>query len=163
VPWRGDIVYAGNRRFPIWAKVRIAAPIGRLIAVEALKSGVAIKTGQVRAELIEGFPTGAAGDLSVDQIAGMIPMRPVAAGGEVRPDNLTRPNEVNRGDLVRVEVRFGSAHLALTGRAESAGRIGDTVAVRNPDTSKVFRALVAGVDKVIVGPPGSGTDRSEGD
>ena len=42
VPWRGDVVYAGNRRFPIWAKVRISAPISRLVAVEPLRTGVAI-------------------------------------------------------------------------------------------------------------------------
>jgi flagella basal body P-ring formation protein FlgA len=150
VPWRGDVVYAGNRRFPIMTKVRITAPVSRLVAVEALRSGVPIKSGQVRAELIESFPPAVSGGISVEETAGMIPLRPVAAGAEVLPDNLKRPNDVNRGDLVRVEVRFGAAHLALTGRAEAAGRVGDIIAVRNPDSSKVFNALVEGVGRVLV-------------
>jgi flagella basal body P-ring formation protein FlgA len=155
VPWRGDIVYAGNRRFPISAKVRITAPVSRLVAVEPLRPGVVIKPNQVRAELVESFPLATNGSPSVEQIAGMTPLRPIAAGTEVRLDNLTRPNDVNRGDLVHVEVRFGAAHLVLTGRAESAGHIGDTIAVRNPDSSKVFHAMVEAAGKVIVERPGS--------
>jgi len=163
VPWRGDVVYAGGRRFPISAKVLITASIRRLVAAEALRSGVAIKASQVRGELIEGFPATPSGGLSADQVQGMVLLRPLAAGALIRPDNLTRPNDVNRGDLVSVEVRFGAAHLALTGQAESAGRIGDTVAIRNPDTSKVFQAQVAGVDRVMVGPRGPEASRKEGD
>ena len=39
--------------------------------------------------------------------------------------------DVNRGDMVEVEVRSGAAHLAFTGKAESAGRSGDTIVIRN--------------------------------
>jgi flagella basal body P-ring formation protein FlgA len=163
VPWRGNVVYAGNRRFPISAKVRIVAPITRLVAIESLKSGVVIQADQMRTEVIDGFPVATSKSPSPERIAGMVPLRPIAAGGEIRVDNLARPNEVNRGDLVQVEVHFGAAHLALTGRAETAGRVGDTVSVRNPDTSKVFQALVEGIDRVIVGPPGSVGSRNEGD
>jgi flagella basal body P-ring formation protein FlgA len=56
--------------------------------------------------------------------------------------------------MVHVEVRIGAAHLALTGRAESAGHVGDTIAVRNPDSSKVFHAMVEAAGKVIVERPG---------
>jgi flagella basal body P-ring formation protein FlgA len=153
VPWRGDVVYAGSRRFPIWSKVRISAPIGRLTAMEALRPGVTIKPDQVRMEIVEGFPQPASRMVSTDQLAGMTVLRPIPAGAEIRQENLTRPNDVNRGDTVLVEVRFGAAHLALTGRAESAGHRGDVVEVRNPDTSKVFQARVEGPDRVIVGPP----------
>lgn len=159
--WRGDILYAVNRRFPIWAKVRVTVPVGRLVAIDALRPGIPIGAAQVRSELMEGFPGPAAGSLTVDRVAGMTPVRSVAAGAEIRADNLTRPNDVNRGDLVRVDVHFGAAHLAMTGRAESAGHIGDTVAVRNPETSKIFQALVEGAGRVIVTPPGSERVRSE--
>jgi flagella basal body P-ring formation protein FlgA len=159
--WRGEILYAGNRRFPVWAKVRITVPVSKLVAAEALRPGVPIRPEQVRFESGEGFPGIAAASLSADQVAGMLPLRSVAAGAELRADNLTRPNDVNRGDLVHVEVRFGAAHLALTGRAESAGHIGDTIAVRNPDTSKIFQALVDGTDAVIVSPAAREIARNE--
>jgi flagella basal body P-ring formation protein FlgA len=152
VSWRGNIIYAGDRRYPIQAKVRITAPLMRVVAIEPLRSGVPVKAEQLRQEVFEGFPVARNSSPAPDQVAGMIPVRPIAAGGEVRLDNLTRPNDVNRGDLVHVEVRFGGAHLALMGRAEAAGRIGDVVAIRNPESTKVFSARVAARDKVIVVP-----------
>lgn len=150
--WRGNIIYAGDRRFPVQARVRIVAPLKRVVAVDALRSGVPVKAEQLRLEMVEGFPPLRSASLDLDRMVGMIPVRPVAAGAEVRLDNLTQPNDVNRGDLVHVEVRFGAAHLALMGRAESAGRIGEVVDIRNPESSKVFRARVEARDKVIVLP-----------
>jgi flagella basal body P-ring formation protein FlgA len=152
VLWRGNIVYAGDRRYPIQVKVRITAPLRRVVAIESLRSGVPVKGEQLREEAFEGFPPARGSSLTPDQAAGLVPVHPIAAGGEVRLDNLTRPNDVNRGDLVHVEVRFGGAHLALMGRAEAAGHVGDVVAIRNPESSKIFQARVEAKDKVIVLP-----------
>jgi flagella basal body P-ring formation protein FlgA len=150
--WRGNIAYAGDRRYPIQAKVRITAPLRRVVAMEPLRSGVPVKAEQLRQEAFEGFPPVKSDSPEPDQVAGMIPVHPIAAGGEVRLDNLVRPNDVNRGDLVHVEVRFGGAHLALMGRAEAAGHVGDVVAIRNPESSKVFQARVEARNRVIVLP-----------
>lgn len=150
--WRGNIVYAGDRRYPIQAKVRIMAPLRRVVAIEPLRTGIPVKAEQLRQEVFEGFPTAKGSSPAPAEVAGMVPVHPVAAGGEVRLDNLIWPNDVNRGDLVHVEVRFGGAHLALTGRAEAAGRVGDVVAIRNPDSSKVFQARIEARDRVIVLP-----------
>lgn len=150
--WRGNLVYAGDRRYAIQAKVRITASLKRVVATEPLRSGVPVKAEQLRLEAFEGFPPLRSSSAAPEQFAGMIPVHPIAAGGEVRLDNLTKPNDVNRGDLVHVEVRFGGAHLALMGRAEAAGRVGDVVAIRNPESSKVFQARVEAKDKVVVLP-----------
>jgi len=148
--WRGDVIYAGDRRFAIWAKVRITAPVTRLIAVENLRAGIPIKSGQIREEVTDAFPLSSGRLASLSQVEGLIPLRAIASGAEVRPDDVGQPYEVNRGDLVHVEVRAGAARLALTGRAESAGRVGDLVPVRNIDSSRVFPAVVAGKDSVVV-------------
>jgi flagella basal body P-ring formation protein FlgA len=150
VIWRGDVIYAGDRRFAIWAKVRITAPVTRLIAVENLRVGMPIKSGQIREEVTDAFPVSSGRLASLSQVEGLIPLRAIASGTEVRPDDVGQPYEVNRGDLVHVEVRAGAARLALTGRAESAGRVGDLVPVRNIDSSRVFPAVVAGKDSVVV-------------
>jgi flagella basal body P-ring formation protein FlgA len=152
VSWRGNIVYAGDRRYAIQTKVRIVAPLRRVVAIEPLRSGVPIKVEQLRDEAFQGFPPVRNNRLALAQVAGMMPVHPIAAGGEVRLDNLTRPNDINRGDLVHVEVRFGGAHLALMGRAEAAGHVGDVVAIRNPESSKVFQARVEARDRVVVSP-----------
>jgi flagella basal body P-ring formation protein FlgA len=74
-------------------------------------------------------------------------MRIVAAGAEIHLAQLMVPPDVNRGELVEVEVRSGAAHLALTGKAESAGRSGDTIVIRNLSSNKVFQARVEGKGK----------------
>ena len=150
VVWRGDIVYAGDRRFPIWAKVRLTAPLTRLVAMENLRPNVPINSGQIREEVIEAFPISPGREATLSRIDGLVPMRAIAAGTEVRAVDVIRPNEVNRGDLVHVEVRKGAARVALTGRAESAGHLGEFVPVRNLESSRVFQARVEGKGSVIV-------------
>jgi len=148
--WRGDVIYAGDRRFPIWAKVKLTVPATRLIAIENLRIGVPIKPGQIREEVTEAFPFSPVRETTLSQIDGLVPMRAIAAGAEVRAVDVIRPNEVNRGDLVHVEVRMGAARVALTGRAESAGHLGELVPVRNLESSRVFQARVDGRGIVTV-------------
>ena len=150
IVWRGDVIYAGDRRFAIWARVRITAPVSRLIAVESLRPGVPIKPGQIREEVTEAFPSAAGHMTSLSQVEGLVPLRAIASGMEVRPDDVAQPYEVNRGDLVHVEVRAGAARLVLTARAESPGRLGDVVPVRNLESSRVFQARVEGKGSVVV-------------
>lgn len=150
VIWRGDVIYAGDSRFSIWVKVRLTVIAKRLTAVENIRAGVAIKAGQVAEEAVESFPILAKPLRSLTELEGLVPVRSIAAGAEVRPDDVTRPSEVVRGDLVHVEVRMGAARLALTGRAESSGRVGDLVPVRNLESSRIFQARVEGKASVIV-------------
>ncbi len=60
------------------------------------------------------------------------------------------PREVERGDAVAVEVRSGSALLKFDGAAESGGKAGDVVSVRNPANGARFRARVVAKGKVLV-------------
>ena len=133
-------------------------PLTHLVALDDLRPGQPIQPGQIRAELIDGFPSPKTAPLSVETVAGMIPLRSIAAGAEIRQENLVRPFDVARGDLVRVEVHIGKARLSLRGRAEAAGRVGDTIAVRNPENNSIFHGRVEGKDMVLVEPRGSGAE-----
>jgi flagella basal body P-ring formation protein FlgA len=156
--WRGEIV-SGNRRFNIWARVRVLAPVKHLVAAEDLRQGVPVQAGQIREEKIEGFPALAkTAPVTADSLVGLLPTRTIFSGSEIKSEYLTRPLDVARGDLVHVEVRLGRARLALTARAESAGRMGDMIAVRNPESSRIFQARVEGKDRVLVDPHGAGED-----
>jgi len=153
--WRGEVV-AGARHFNIWARVRIMVPTTRLVAAEELRQNVPVQAKQIRAEVIEGFPpVTKTAPVTPESLVGLLPQRNISAGSEVKPENLTRPFDVARGDMVRVEVRLGRAHLNLSGRAESAGRMGDMIPVRNPESSRIFQARVEGKDRVLVDPHGS--------
>jgi flagella basal body P-ring formation protein FlgA len=149
--WRGNILYGNGQRFPIWAKVRVTVPSTRLVALEPLRPGTVIRPDQVHLEIVDRFPKSGIGDLTPESVAGMAPVRSISAGAEIRRENLVRPNDVNRGDTVQVDVRFGAAHLSFSGHAESSGHVGDTASIRNPESNKLFEAVIAGPGRVVVG------------
>jgi hypothetical protein len=57
---------------------------------------------------------------------------------------------VERGETVRVEVRSGGVLLAFDASAETSGRTGDPVIVKNPQNGKRFQARVEGPGKVSI-------------
>jgi len=150
VLWRGEVIYGGDHRFPVWAKVWVKAPCEKLVAAEAVKPGQPIEARQVRVEHDECFPAmPVAGETPLSPL-GLVSARAIAPGSEIRLALLASPNDVNRGDAVQVEVRGGAVRLAFTAKAETGGRSGDFVAVRNPSSNKIFQARVEGKDSVLV-------------
>jgi hypothetical protein len=57
---------------------------------------------------------------------------------------------VARGETVKVEVSSGGAQLSLPARVETAGRTGDTILLRNPESGRRFPARAEGRGKVRV-------------
>jgi flagella basal body P-ring formation protein FlgA len=150
VLWRGNVVYGGDRRFAIWARVTVAARFVQVVAIESLRTGQPVEPRQLRLETSEGFPLRAKIADSIEQVAGRLPLRPLPAGSPIHLDQLAAPFDVNRGDLVDVEVRSGATRLAFSGTAETAGRSGDVVAIRNKGTNRLFQARVNGKGKALV-------------
>jgi flagella basal body P-ring formation protein FlgA len=144
VLWRGNVVYGEGHKFAIWAKVGITAPCRKLVAVDNLRATQPIETHQLREITAACFPVSMKEVPSIGEVAGMVPLRSVTAGSELRPENLAPPNDVSRGDSVHIEVRSGAAHLSFTARALSGGRSGEMISVRNPESNKIFQARVTG-------------------
>ena len=147
--WRGDVIYGGSQHFAIWARVRIQAPCQRLLAAENIRRGQTLEARSLRQETAQ-CALGPKLPLTMAQAGGMVANRSIQAGEEIRPEFVAAPNDVDRGDSVHVEVLSGAARLAFTGKAETSGRSGDVVAVRNPGSNRIFNARVEGKDRVIV-------------
>jgi flagella basal body P-ring formation protein FlgA len=60
------------------------------------------------------------------------------------------PPDVKRGDKVLVSVISGRVLLSFEAETESAGHIGESVIVKNPETGRRFVARVEEPGKVIV-------------
>jgi hypothetical protein len=60
------------------------------------------------------------------------------------------PYDVERGDIVRVEVRSGAVLLAFDASAETAGRLGESVLVKRASDARRFRARVETKGKVSI-------------
>src|ERR1700722_4673874 len=146
--WRGQVRQPGQDDFPVWAKVRILVSGTRAMASEALLPGRPIERGQIRLEPYEGPP----GRPDPTQIVGRAPRRPSPVGTAIEAWLLEEPQEVLRGESVRVEVCSGRTRLVLVGEAQSSGRRGETIAVRNPASGKIFHARVQDRGQVSVVP-----------
>jgi hypothetical protein len=70
--------------------------------------------------------------------------------GSLTMDKLQDSLAIARGEHVNVEVRSGAAHIRFDASAESNGRTGDTVLVRNPINGRLFQAKVMAKGKVVV-------------
>ncbi len=148
--WRGRLRYDGTRSLPVWARVRITAPGRRLVAAENLAPTRAIQPSQVRLEEGEWFPFGEPPLTEVGQAVGRLPRRWIPAGAVLYARLLTMPREIERGDEVLVEVASGGAQLRFRARAETGGRSGDTIVVRNPVNGRRVAARVEGRGKAVV-------------
>jgi len=150
--WNGWITYAENRRFHVWARVRITESVPRVVAAADLQPGRPVTAPQVVAVTREEFPTEEPYARSMAEVIGRWPRRLIPAGAALRTDQLTEPKVVTLGDTVEVEVRHGGAFLKMEGQAERAGAVGEIVTVRNPSSHQLIRVRVLGPGKAAVDP-----------
>jgi len=150
VVWRGYVIYGNNRRFGISARARITTTTTRVIAVADLSVGNVVREDQVRVESFDTFALDDRPARSLDEVVGLVPRMLIRSGATVLRSQLGRAPEVARGDVVKVEVTAGGAHLLLEGRAETDGVEGKTILVKNLSSGKDFRAQVTGKGKVSV-------------
>ena len=149
--WRGYVNYSGRRRFPLWARVRITTTEPRVVAAEKLAVGTPIRAEQVRLVTDETPMLEPLAAHSMEEVAGKIPRRSIEPGAVILRNQIQEPAEIRKGQMVRVEAGQGAVHFTLEARAESNGRRGEMVVVRNPTSGKNFRARVEGPGKASVG------------
>jgi len=151
--WIGGVRYGGNHRFSIWARVRIAVRVERVLALTDLRPGQPITGAQVMLAARDEVPSAgpaAAFTESLDEVIGKWPRQSIRAGEPLRSIWLQPPLAVRNGETVKVAVHNGGAHLELEAQAEGSGAVGDVICVRNPNSHRRFRALVEGTGRVAV-------------
>lgn len=148
--WRGQVLYAPNRRYLIWARVLLKYTGPRLIAAEPLHPGEAIRADQLRIEQWSGTlahldELATPGEAVGDSVKAAVP-----AGTVLRRALLMRPADVLRGDAVAVHISSPGASITTEGIAEQTGVRGAVIYVRNRNSGRKFRARVEGKDTVTV-------------
>jgi flagella basal body P-ring formation protein FlgA len=158
VPWHGYVQYTPKLRFPVTAYVRVSVLAQRVTPIVPIKQGEAIQKDQVREETFEEFPGLDLLARSTSQVAGLLARRRLVPGIAILKADLMLPLDIHRGDRVEVEVRGSRTRLSLEGRAESGGRMGDSIQVRNLQSGKLFMARVEAKDRVVVLIPNGGAE-----
>jgi len=150
VTWKGYVQYGSPRRFSVWARMRISETVPRVIATESLAAGKPITKSQVRVEVHDDFPLRNDTARILEEVIDRIPRRAVRAGSPVLRTDLAEAFQVERGDTVEVTAISGSAQLELEAQAETSGRQGDVISLRNLSSGKLFRARIEGKGRAIV-------------
>lgn len=151
VMWHGFVHFGESGRFPVSARVRITATVTRVVTTSDLAPGKLIQPSQVRVELTEDSPLDETLARSLDEVAGSLCRASLRAGTVIRKSQIERPSDVMRGEVVRVDVFEGAAHLEIEGIAQSSGMKGASIVVRNPSNGKDFRAQIAGKGIATIG------------
>jgi flagella basal body P-ring formation protein FlgA len=118
--------------------------------VADLSVGAPVREDQVRVESFDTFALDDRPARHLDEVVGFVPRALIRSGATVLRSQLSRAPEVARGDVVKVEVTAGAAHLEFEGRAQTDGVTGKTILVKNLTSGKDFRAQVTGKGKVSV-------------
>jgi flagella basal body P-ring formation protein FlgA len=87
---------------------------------------------------------------SLEAVIGRRAGRAIRAGEPVFPAMLIAPHDVERGEKVSVEVSAGHASISFDAIAESSGRVGELVLLRNPQNERFFQARVEAKGKAYV-------------
>lgn len=140
--WRGYVLYDGGKRFRVWAHVKVRRTVTRLVALEDLKQGVPIKLYQVAFQQVDEFPDKRETPLSLEHLEGSLPRRFIPAHTPLWSDAIDPPLDITKGDRVTVTVDSGLAKISIDAEAETSGRKGDPIALKNLESGKVFRARI---------------------
>lgn len=153
--WNGFVVHE-NRRYSVWARVRITVAQTRLVAAASLRAGQRIEASDLRLEDVRAFPSRETSLKSISDGAGMLAKRYVNVGTALTAADVMPPWDVGRGDMTTVQVRSGGAVLTLEAEAQADGRAGQSIDFRNATTGKIFRAKITGKGRALLEFPATG-------
>jgi flagella basal body P-ring formation protein FlgA len=160
---RGYVRFGAGQRFPVWTRVRVKVARTMVVTSQEIAAGTQVLPEQLRLEQRDGgLETGQFASV-LEQVSGKVTRKHLPPGAPVLLTSLEAPKEVKNGAMVRVEVRDGAARLEFDGRAETGGRTGEMVTVRNPSSGKAFQARVTGEATVLVTPRGKRSGEMDGE
>jgi flagella basal body P-ring formation protein FlgA len=148
--WRGRVLYGENHSMPVWVKTRITVDRTWVEAADTLPTGKAIEPSQLILKTGPRSPLDTTLVESIDLVAGRRPIRTLAPGTPIAGVMLNIAHDVERGDTVAVEVKVGGAILDFEATAESSGRAGDSILMKNPENGHSFQAKIQDKGHVLV-------------
>jgi len=151
--WRGFVRTPEGRRYPVWAKVAASLESAVAVAAEPLKPNEPMTATQLKIETRRRHPAAPAPLADPSIAVGKCVRRLVAAGEPLFESQLTSPREVAPGSTVAVEAGVGAAKLTVEAKAETGGRRGERILIKNISSGKRFYGVVAGPGRATAEEP----------
>ena len=147
VQWRGRLVTESGRSYPVWARARLTVKRAALVTLRPVGAGELLEASAVeRVEVME-YPGWEAPVGELELAVGRRLRRAVAPRTRVLPQWLAVKRDVERGDAVAVTL---PGEATLTAQAESPGRAGETILLKNPLTGRRFPSKVTGAGRATM-------------
>jgi flagella basal body P-ring formation protein FlgA len=148
--WRGRVLYGESHSMPVWVKSRITVDRTWVEASGTLLAGKPIEASQLNLKSGPRFPFDTGLVESTNLVVGRRPVRTLAFGTPISMAMLALAHDVERGDRINVEVKVGGAILDFEATAESSGRAGESILVKNPGNGRSFAAVIQDKGHVLV-------------
>lgn len=122
------------------------------VLTRAVDRGEILKAADV---VVERRPKSEAGNdiFRRDVAIGMQARKPMRAGQVVRSTDLSRPDMVQRDQMITLIYQTDGLFLTMRAKALEAGGEGDTVSVMNLQSKRTVQGVVTGPGQVSVSPP----------
>lgn len=141
--WRGFIRFSAGRSFAVWARVRIYKEAAVVVAARNIRGGTELTSTDLSLSERRLFPFAHVLE-STQGVIGQAARCNIAAGTILSPALLAAPLDIRSGETVRVVSSEGLAQITFEAVALSAGRAGDRIMFRNPQSRLSFPAVVEG-------------------
>lgn len=87
---------------------------------------------------------------SIDEVVGLKARQTIRANTPIKPEQLQKIPLIRSGQIVNVVAEKDTMRITVTGKAKSAGALGDTINVQNLNSLKEFPAKVVDANTVKV-------------
>jgi flagella basal body P-ring formation protein FlgA len=148
--WRGAVLYARNRRAPVWVRLRLAINAKEMVAARDLAAGTMLSPEDVEVRQVARGWNPQVKPIDVSDISGRRLRYRVARGAVIHLATLELPPLVRAGETIEIDVYSGAAHLRLSCKAEKNGRLGERIYVRNLASGRRFTARISGPGHAVV-------------
>lgn len=148
--WCGHVTYSENRTIPVWARVRITTQQHWIEVTASVPAGKTLAANQLTLRTGPRNPLGPAPLDSIEAAVDHQTLRTLNPGEPLFAFMLIAPHDVERGQKVSVDVSAGEAHITFEAVAESSGRAGESILVRNPLNDRYFQARIDSKGKVSI-------------
>lgn len=147
--WRGFVQYTPTRRASVLARVRVRNGLEELVLTSDVPRGTVLTKEMFSTTPIPGLVPRQPVATRPEQALGRVAKTDLKAGQRIPLASVALPFAVQRGDIVSVEIRSGSARLQLDAIAQRTGRDGEVMDFLNPLSGKTFKARLEGSRAII--------------
>lgn len=140
----------GSARWALYVPVTLAIWQPVVVVKRPLARGAVISAADLELEEQDVATLNSPYFSSIQEAAGSVARRPLAAGSPLLASQIEAPLLVQRGQTVVLSARQGTLQVKMNGVAESDGRRGDRISVRNSQSQRLIEGRVTGPGQVEV-------------